>query len=141
MFDYADFYPPEQTLTVTTDTGQTLTVSRHGDSHLCRDTAPTHAGSCVRTPEQFRAAFPTGNLPEDGQDGWVWHQNAWFEPATDSPTGWDGDVWHTLSEVGHVTVCPGCGEVATELVGGQGPDGDAEWCWACVHDGRASVTT
>lgn len=139
-FDYADFYAPDTPITVTTDNGSTLNLVRVGESRLCQQDGDDCTGeSCLRTPAQFREAFPDGNLPDDGQDGWEWVNNAWFEEAEDDLDlrGPEGNVWHTLSEAGQVTICDLCKNQA-EVVTGQGPDGTAEWCWNCVHDGRTT---
>lgn len=48
-------------------------------------------GTEVRTADEFREAFPDGNIPEDGA-GAQWINNRWFEDL-------DGNVCFARSEI------------------------------------------
>lgn len=69
-FDQPEFYAPGPVVAVVVDGGQ-FTVDRDGEALL------VVADRELRTPEEFRAAFANGTLPDDG-DGVEWVNNAWF---------------------------------------------------------------
>lgn len=71
-----EFYPAGKQIIVPTNEGET-TVYRFGDARL------EHTdGRQLITPDDFRAEFPDGVLPEDDTD-WRWLNNGWFNDDPD----------------------------------------------------------
>ena len=71
LFDAPEFYPQNQiVMRVEGPHGIYLIISEGERDVQYRDLI-------LRTPQQFRDAFPDGRMPEQS-DTFVWHYNAWF---------------------------------------------------------------
>lgn len=77
-FDLPEFYERGPVVSIQ-HAGRTVSVDRDGEATLLI------GETVIRYPEEFRAAFPDGVLPEES-DGVTWRLNAWFD-LYDADTG------------------------------------------------------
>ena len=96
-FAAAEFYPANKHIIVPTSEGE-ATVYRFGDALLRRTD-----GLELTTPEDFRAQFPDGVIPDEDET-WTWINNAWFN---DDPDDEDPDnLSYDLRSYGFFTDAP-----------------------------------
>lgn len=87
-FEDAMFYDSGETYAKVTGPGGTYYVEAQGDKCVMHDD-----GRDLRRSEDFRAAFPDGKLPDDGEDGWEWFNNSWWAvTAASDQVGEDDEV-------------------------------------------------
>lgn len=83
-FDDAEFYVDGPVVTVALD-DRFVTVQRDGQSRLEVD------DEVIRTPEQFRRAFPDGEMPVDDERH-RWENNGWFDLYSAPAQGENGHL-------------------------------------------------
>lgn len=86
-FADACFYEPGVLARLSGPLGEAC-VEVQGDLRLSNDSR----GLDLRTAAQARAAFPTGELPEDGDEGWSWGMNRWWAATLVSDAHGEDDV-------------------------------------------------
>lgn len=98
-FREADFYENGVIAIVTGPLG-TVEVTRDGESYLTHE-----EGEAYRSAEEFRAAFPTGVLPEMDDETYTWTNNGWFDAYTpqDGPLAAFSDGGHLDSVTYNIT--------------------------------------
>lgn len=77
LYQQPEFYPNGVVISITRD-GKTVDVHRDGEALLYYDKAGVFGNvNVLRTPEEFREAFPYG-LPAE-EELLEWSNNAWFD--------------------------------------------------------------
>lgn len=93
-YDDPEYYAPGPMATFVGANGRTVIITNCGRRHLDH----TALRDALRTPEQFRSAFPGGTLPADGSNGWAWENNGWFSVCDEAGEPIDEDVSYSLME-------------------------------------------
>lgn len=89
-FDAPEFYPEGVMATIRGPRGSFEVVNEGR-----RDV--THRGETLRSWTSFRAAFPRGRLPEEGEtEETVWHNNGWFNILSLDDPAAEGEVTYDL---------------------------------------------
>lgn len=94
-FTTPEFYEQGSIVAEVTGPNGHFVVVSDGDRALAHE----NGGPVLTDYLAFRAQFPTGDLPEDG-DGWFWRSNGWWEvyEVIDGGFGAEGEVCDDLNE-------------------------------------------
>ena len=71
--DEVMYHPSGQTMTLVNLAGQNVDIVAEGDRRVV-----LADGTELSTSEEILAAFPSGDLPSDGEKGTEWLNNNWF---------------------------------------------------------------
>lgn len=91
-FEEAEFYGSSYLVEVVGE--HTVIVESTGDPLFENRGTATE----LRTPSEFRAAFPDGRLPDDSEEDWEILSNGWFQVLVVGQDEWEQEPCFALSE-------------------------------------------